>query len=143
MLVRSAGISGPAAVIGFAPVYYPLAALQPEHDALRARLALCADSIEADTGYAIALRPFFTGISDMSFLGARIDGEALAAIRANMPAWQTRWPIAPAAADGMAVVNIGPWGRDYHQRTERVHEPYSFGVAPELVRRVVRAELGK
>lgn len=143
VLVRSAGISGPAAVIGFAPVYYPLAALQPEHDALRARLALCADSIEADTGYAIVLRPFFTGISDMSFLGARIDGETLAAIRANMPAWQTRWPIAPAAADGMAVVNIGPWGRDYHQRTERVHAPYSFGAAPELVRRVVRAELGK
>ncbi len=141
LLVREAGVIGPAALIGFAPVYYPLAVLQPGHAALRARLAACARSIEADTGCSVALRPFFTGISDMSFLAPQIDGAALAAIRANTPAWQARWPLDPAALGDMAVVNIGPWGRDYHQRTERVHEPYSFAVAPELVRRVVRAEL--
>ncbi|MCX6018754.1 MAG: M20/M25/M40 family metallo-hydrolase [Chloroflexi bacterium] len=139
--LRYARVSGLVAVTGFAPVYYPLAALQPEHEALRARLVACADSIEADTGYAIALRPFFTGISDMSFLGATIDADALAALRVNMPAWRVRWPIGAAAASALAVINIGPWGRDYHQRTERVHEPYSFGVVPELLWRVVRAEL--
>lgn len=139
--VRRAALSGPAAVIGFAPVYYPLAAIGPQHEALRARLVECARTIEADTGYAIALRPFFTGISDMSFLGAHIDGAALDAIRANMPAWRVRWPIQPTADASLAVINIGPWGRDYHQRTERVHMPYSFGVVPELVWRVVAAEL--
>jgi arginine utilization protein RocB len=34
-------------------------------------------------------------------------------------------------------VNIGPWGRDYHRRTERVYMPYSFEVLPELIWRVV------
>ena len=77
----------------------------------------------------------------MSFLGATIDADALAALRVNMPAWRVRWPIGAAAASALAVINIGPWGRDYHQRTERVHEPYSFGVVPELLWRVVRAEL--
>jgi arginine utilization protein RocB len=35
------------------------------------------------------------------------------------------------------VINIGPWGRDYHQRTERVNMPYAFEVVPELIWRVV------
>lgn len=137
--LRHAGVSGPAAVIGFAPVYYPLATMGPQHAALEAQLAECARAVAAETGYAIALRPFFTGISDMSFLGARIDAVALDAVQANMPAWRTRWPIAPAAGGDLPVINIGPWGRDYHQRTERVHMPYSFGVVPELVRRAAAA----
>ena len=31
------------------------------------------------------------------------------------------------------VVNIGPWGRDYHQKWERVHMPYAFDVLPDLI----------
>jgi arginine utilization protein RocB len=36
------------------------------------------------------------------------------------------------------AVNIGPWGRDYHQRTERLHAPYAFEVLPELLWRVAQ-----
>jgi arginine utilization protein RocB len=36
----------------------------------------------------------------------------------------------------LPVINVGPWGRDYHQRLERVYMPYSFGVLPELVWRI-------
>jgi len=39
-------------------------------------------------------------------------------------------------------VNIGPWGREYHQRHERVHAPYAFTVLPELLLAVVAETLG-
>lgn len=39
------------------------------------------------------------------------------------------------------VVNIGPWGRDYHQKWERAHGPYTFEVLPDLVFEAVRAGL--
>ena len=40
------------------------------------------------------------------------------------------------APDGLLsypVVNIGPWGRDYHQKWERVYMPYGFDVLPDLI----------
>jgi arginine utilization protein RocB len=41
------------------------------------------------------------------------------------------------------VINVGPWGRDYHQRLERIYMPYSFGVMPELVWRIAGDLLGE
>jgi arginine utilization protein RocB len=35
------------------------------------------------------------------------------------------------------IVNIGPWGKDYHQRLERVHTPFAFEVLPELLWRIL------
>jgi arginine utilization protein RocB len=40
------------------------------------------------------------------------------------------------------VINVGPWGRDYHQRLERIFMPYSYGVMPELVWRIATDLLG-
>lgn len=140
-LVRLSGASGPLAVVGLAPIFYPLARFADAHAAMRAQLADIAAAIGRDTGYAVALRPFFTGISDMSFLGATVDESAVQTLANNTPGWAERWNLAPAAGSALPVVNIGPWGRDYHQRTERVHVPYSFGVVPELVWRVAMAML--
>jgi arginine utilization protein RocB len=48
---------------------------------------------------------------------------------------------APADALSFPCVNIGPWGREYHQKLERVHAPYAFDVLPDLVHAVARAIL--
>ncbi len=136
-LARAAGLAGPAAVIGFAPLFYPISAL-PEtqrgstlrilHDAARFAQA------------EIQIRPFFTGISDMSFLGARLDPDALTELASNTPGWVQRWNITPESVAGLGVpvLNIGPSGRDYHQRCERVHMPLSFEVAPKLIWHIVQ-----
>jgi len=34
------------------------------------------------------------------------------------------------------VINIGPWGREYHQWGERVNRYYAFNVLPDLVFRI-------
>ena len=63
--------------------------------------------------------------------------------RGNAPTRATQDHIAGSIASAIdaPIVNIGPWGRDYHQRTERLYMPYAFDVLPELVWRVLGATL--
>jgi arginine utilization protein RocB len=37
------------------------------------------------------------------------------------------------AAQIEGIVNIGPYGHGAHQRGERVHMPFSFGIVPQLI----------
>ncbi len=74
---------------------------------------------------------YFPGISDMSFLGqANVD--ELPVIAANTPAWASgvRWS---GEIGAIPIINIGPWGRDYHTPLERLHLPFGFEVLPGLV----------
>lgn len=134
---RLAGLEGPAAVVGFGSLYYPAAALGPDPRAraLLAAVRAATDAVRDETGERVRLRPFFPGVSDMSFLGPCDDPEGVAVVTANTPAWGTRlnFDYAAAVESALPVVNIGPWGRDYHQRTERVHAPYAFGTLPRLL----------
>ena len=86
----------------------------------------------------IKLRNFFPGISDMSFLGGNLPAADAALVNANTPPrLLQRAGSDPILSLNLPTVNIGPWGRDYHHRNERVYMPYSFGVLPELIWRVV------
>ena len=123
---RLSGCAGPAVIIGFGSIPYQAVTLGD--DALRARLMAAAASDLNPIGY-------FPGISDMSFLG-RGNG-ALDACAANTPIWGTSFRLDPAP--GYPIVNIGPWGRDYHHWLERLHAPFAFGVLPGVVHRVAEA----
>jgi arginine utilization protein RocB len=144
-LVLESGLEGPAAVVGFAALPYPRVALGdgPADQRLRAIVGRHAAGVGAELGQPIRLRPFFPGISDMSFLGGRDDEASLEALAASTPAWGTRlrFDYGIAARLRIPAVNIGPWGRDYHQRTERLHAPYAFEVLPELLWRVAQGVL--
>ncbi len=135
-LLRAAAISGPLAVIGFAPIYYPAARLTdaPAHARLRAIVARVAATPGTDD-QPLVVRPFFPGISDVSFLCGQDTAATLAAARAQTPGWDARWPI-DTIARNLPTINIGPWGRDYHQRSERLYTPYAFGQLPRLLQRI-------
>ncbi|HOX33973.1 MAG TPA: M20/M25/M40 family metallo-hydrolase [Spirochaetales bacterium] len=134
-----AGLEGPAAVVGLAPPYYPRAALDPAADAgLIALLARLSADFEAEGRGSLALRPFFPGISDMSFLYPGDEEEARNLASSACPLGLDPLP----AAFSCPAVNIGPWGREYHQRLERVHADYAFRTLPELLRRAAAALLG-
>ncbi len=132
-LATQACIEGPAAIIGFAPPYYPRASLVPGRDEwFRIILEREASLMAAETGESIRLKPYFPGISDMSHL-APSDGTGQAAFVA------ARSPLPyPESGEGLGcpVVNIGSWGREYHQKLERVHVAYSFRILPDLLGRI-------
>lgn len=140
---RWSGLSGPAAVLGFAALYYPRVQVghqEPAHARLREVVTRQVATVAKISGVSIRTRPFFPAISDMSFLGGDDTPDDLATMALNTPPWGTRvhFDFQSAQALNLPTINIGPWGRDYHQRTERVHMPYSFGVLPELIWHVVQ-----
>ncbi len=140
-LVREANVEGPAAVVCIASLYYPKVALgnAPRDARLREIVEAEAAQLARECGMGIGLRPFFSGISDMSFVSSHDDADSINVVTENTPPWGTRltFDYSIAATLDLPIVNIGPWGQDYHQKTERVHMPYSFGVVPELIWRVV------
>lgn len=134
------GRAGPAAVLGFASIpYLPTELRGPGGERLRVAAERAARRTAGRHGTTIELRRYFTGISDMSFLG-QVEAAALPAVLANTPAWGHGLDGEVAAA-GLPVVNAGPWGRDYHTPLERLHAPYAFGVLPELVLEIARGVL--
>jgi arginine utilization protein RocB len=139
--VRRAGVDGPAAVALLAGPYYPSVALGDDRRSARLLeiAALHAERLGAERGAPISLRDCFPGISDMSFLGSGRAGAVHEVVNTNTPdAGRFSWDGFLSARLEVPVVNIGPWGRDYHERLERVHEGYSFETLPELIYSVVR-----
>lgn len=133
-LVKLVGLEGPAVVVGFAPPYYSRSECDAVKDATL--LELIEKEVKA-TPYDISTRPFFDGISDMSFFCATDSHDAQTFVASHIPVPQT---VTENKLD-CPIVNIGPWGKDYHQRLERVHTPYAFEVLPELLWRIVQSIL--
>jgi arginine utilization protein RocB len=123
------GLSGPAVILGFGSIPYP--AVSVDDPGLEALIA------KAVQPHGVGLIRYFPGISDMSFLGkAPGSGDA-----ANTPLADSSFVLPEPA--GYPVINIGPWGRDYHHWLERLHAPYAFDVLPKVLRDVMEAVLEK
>jgi arginine utilization protein RocB len=135
MLAGEARLTGPAIVTGFSSLHYPHSHLdetRPLDRDFAAAIDRARRTIEARHRTSFRRREYFTGISDMSFFGARGDKSAGSVVADNTPAnlWVDR---PPADALEYPVVNIGPWGREFHQRLERLYTPYAFDIFPNFV----------
>ena len=108
---------------------------------MKAAIAGVMQEVAARHATSITFKQIFAGISDMSYLGHRPDTTDGAIIKANTPA-SVFADDAPADLLAFPVVNIGPWGRDYHHFLERTHADYTFRVLPALLREVVGDVLG-
>ncbi len=140
-LWEASGLRGPAAVVGLAGVPYApvrLGSAGKRERRLHRAAEREAAAVGAEVGAPIVLRPYFSGISDMSFFAADVDSEDEELLARNTPGWGSAIRIDAGAARDLAlpVINVGGWGRDAHGRLERVFAPYAFGVVPELVWRI-------
>jgi arginine utilization protein RocB len=117
---------GPAVVIGFGSLHYPAVQLEDEAVITLVQQALAAAKKQ---GIDVKERHFFAGISDMSWFGSA-QTTKLEFINRNTPAPQAHILHAPL---NVPTINLGPWGRDYHQWLERVHVKYAFEHLPELL----------
>lgn len=137
-MVSEAGITGPTIVYGLSSLVYP--ATHIAHIAEHGRLAEAIETArlehEASGGQPLKYREYFAGISDMSFFGHRPVNADATYVAANTPA-NTLIDRIPGDVLSFPVVNIGPWGREYHQRLERVYAPYAFEELPRLLLRIV------
>ncbi|MBB5535060.1 M20/M25/M40 family metallo-hydrolase [Rhizobium giardinii] len=133
--LTEAGLEGPLAIIGFSTLHYPRVHLDgagTEGRIFERNVMSAAKKCAERHGTSIKAKQFFAGISDMSFFGHRPATEQTQLLTDNTPCLA----FVDKAPDGLLsypVVNIGPWGRDYHQKWERVHMPYAFDVLPDLI----------
>ena len=133
-LLTYAQIEGPCAIIGLAPPYYAKAELDSDRD--QAFLGCVKDElIQFNRMHeeSIKLRPYFPGISDMSFLAPSVDRQSIEYIEQRSAVNQPDLEEYLENPLNVPVINIGPWGREYHQCGERVNRHYAFNLLPELV----------
>ena len=137
------GREGPAIVLYFAPPWYPATpgVASPLLDALR-------EVIAARPADQLVEEEYFPLLSDMSYL--RLDPAVdPGAIREQTPTWRDEPPggaLPPGAyslpleamrALDMPVIDIGPYGRDPHQRGERALASFSFETAPQVITEII------
>ncbi|MCG8565247.1 MAG: M20/M25/M40 family metallo-hydrolase [Desulfobacterales bacterium] len=97
---------------------------------------------EWNEGYAP--RKYFTGICDLSYAYPLENPDDVGEIRGNMPLWGRAYDIPFSAIEAvkMPSVNIGPWGKDLHKLTERVHRRDLYERTPRIMEWVIRSILG-
>lgn len=128
----------PAIVLLYAPPYYP--AVNSTEDALvRDAVALMQDTARK-LGTKLEQIHYFNGICDLSYVNYKDDSEGWTAYERNTPVWSDTYTI---PFEGMRkltapVLNVGPLGRDAHQRTERVHIDSAFRRLPIMLETLIR-----
>jgi len=136
-MVAEAGLTGPAIVVGLSSLLYPSTHLSSSSDdrTFADAIEAARTAVEAVGGAPVKYREYFAGISDMSFFGYRPNDADVNFVADNTPSTALIDRV-PSNALSFPVVNIGPWGREYHQRLERVYTPYAFEGLPKLLREI-------
>ena len=158
LALAHSGITAPVVILALAPPYYPSvsngrmrAQLEREPDRASGSpflvLAPLAEELcrfaETTWGQPYAIQEYFNGLSDLSYAIYQFDASVMAATRAAMPLWGENYsiPFEEIQALSLPVINIGPWGKDFHKVTERVYLPDLYQRTPALVQEAIRLSL--
>lgn len=131
----------PTIIIAFIPPYYPDVYMDTS-DADAHKLLCAAENIiayaEKEFGEKLALKDYYMGLSDMSYTGLS-EGANHEALFNNLAGANITYSFPMQALKALHVPGIvlGGWGKDFHQSTERLNVPYSFGVVPALYIRII------
>lgn len=129
----------PMIIISFAPPYYPHLTIRKGKPKDNIVMEVARDVIRKareDFGEDLTLQKFFKGLSDMSYFALHDAEEVISYLQPNIPSWGIRYSIPVEAIKklDLPVLNIGPYGKDAHKFTERLHLPYWHNVAPRLLK---------
>lgn len=119
-----ADLTEPVMILGFAPPFYPAF----HSDRLPGKIGAGSayfeklQSVAIQAGTQLQQYHYFTGISDLSYCGSCTEYDHTKYYD-NTPLWGDLYRV---DFEGISALNIpsilfGPWGKNLHQRTERVH----------------------
>ncbi len=139
--------SAPVVVLAMSPPYYPHVnnAMLPEKNArINALLGDLETFARERLGCGFHVENYYTGISDLSYGMFESSGENTAFIRDNLLLWGEIYsiPFEQIRALSIPVLNIGPWGKDFHKYSERVNLEDLTRRVPAMVEQVIRHLLG-
>lgn len=124
----------PAAIIGFAPPYYPHRIGCKNFHKIMDVCSKAIDRSRSIHNEELLHRDVFPGLCDMSYLGFQNPDDYFA-LESDMPVFGGAYklPVKSLSDIDIGGINIGVMGRDAHKNTERLNMPYSFNVTPDLV----------
>ncbi|TWE08558.1 arginine utilization protein RocB [Neobacillus bataviensis] len=129
----------PAIVLMFAPPYYPAVNSSDEHLVNKCVKYVREKGLEK---FALPVKQvhYFNGISDLSYVNYQDDGKGWTAFKDNTPVWGSSYtiPFDEMAKLQAPVLNVGPFGKDAHKRTERLHMKNAFEEVPFLVEGMIK-----
>jgi arginine utilization protein RocB len=131
----------PRVIIFFAPPFLPHNYLNEENEygkKVKEVLDTCLEQISRETGEEFVLKRFFPYLADGSFLSLHEEDADIEVIKKNLPLINDLYPVPIETIRKLNIpsINIGVYGKDGHQWTERVYKPYTFSVLPEVIQRV-------
>lgn len=145
------GITGPVMIIGFAPPFYP--PFHSDHMSGKNGLGsyyfqLARDAAAKQFGLELVKGNYFTGISDLSYCGlsGMSDMETLLeAYGCNSPLWGKLYTIDFEEMEKLNLPSLllGPWSKDIHQMTERVHIESLTVELPNIIWNIIEQMFAK
>lgn len=129
----------PAIVLLYAPPYYP--AVNSSEDEL---VTECIEYVKQQGfekfGLPVNQVHYFNGISDLSYVNYQDAGDGWIVFKENTPVWGSSYsiPFDEMTQLQAPVLNVGPFGKDAHKRTERLHIKSAFEEVPALVEGMVK-----
>ena len=137
----------PRVIYGLIPPYYPSASnCFFEGIGDRANISeVLNDFTMKEFGQTYTREYFYTGICDLSFSGISDSKEVTDTLKESMPLFGKYYDIPFDALEkiSMPVINIGPWGKDFHKLTERVNKVDLYERTPKILDHAIRLILKK
>lgn len=128
----------PAMILLFAPPYYP--AVNSSEDPF---IVECVDTVKraaAENGVEVDQIHYFNGLCDLSYVNYKDPGNGWSSYERNTPVWGETYsiPFADMLALQAPVLNVGPFGKDAHQYTERLHIDSAFVQTPHMLESLMK-----
>lgn len=131
----------PKIVIALAPPFYPPVRNRRESEKELRVMAAVADlqNYARELGIRLDQEEYHRGISDLSYCMLQDANSVIDTVRENCPAWDRAYhlPLQDLAHLDAPALNMGPWGRDVHKNTERIHYPFATKILPLLLEHLI------
>ncbi|AYC28888.1 M20/M25/M40 family metallo-hydrolase [Paenisporosarcina cavernae] len=129
----------PAYVIFYAPPYYP-AVNSSDEAVIQDATAFIQQEAKEAFDLTVNRIHYFNGICDLSYVNYADTRGGWEHFENNTPVWNLSYtiPFKEMAQLQAPVFNVGPFGKDPHKRTERLHINSAFVETPYLLEKLIR-----
>ena len=129
----------PATVLLYAPPYYP-AINSSNHPLIIKSIELMKKTAQT-FDVEVQQIHYFNGICDLSYVNYTDESDEWLAFERNTPVWGDTYsiPFKEMTALQGPVLNVGPFGKDAHQKTERLHVDSAFKEMPVMIDTLIKS----
>ncbi|MDW0116579.1 M20/M25/M40 family metallo-hydrolase [Sporosarcina thermotolerans] len=139
-LMRICQELAPATILFYAPPYYP-AVNSSNNELVRDKIALTKRVLKEEFNVNATQVHYFNGISDLSYVNYDSADTGWQSFKNNTPVWGDTYSIPFTEMQQLQspVMNIGPFGKDAHKLTERLHKESAFKYTPFVLTKVIES----